>query len=160
MKIESILNQFNELDTEPRTSRESTQQDSAQWERRDSSFLSSTPPPESTQSRTSSVRSDSRTRTPWDAGGYSLPRDNISTPSSRSPFSTVSWGEQQESQRLQNVPNNAIRNVSMDASASYTLPVRRKHGMHELGLKLTVFQEEWLLLQMSIKMHGLQKGAP
>ncbi|PCD31562.1 hypothetical protein FGRA07_10105 [Fusarium graminearum] len=124
MKIESILNQFNELDTEPRTSRESTQQDSAQWERRDSSFLSSTPPPESTQSRTSSVRSDSRTRTPWDAGGYSLPRDNISTPSSRSPFSTVSWGEQQESQRLQNVPNNAIRNVSMDASASYTLPVR------------------------------------
>lgn len=32
--------------------------------------------------------------------------------------------------------------------------------MHELGLKLTVFQEEWLLLQMSIKMHGLQKGAP
>ncbi|KAH7003625.1 hypothetical protein EDB82DRAFT_550053 [Fusarium venenatum] len=124
MKIESILNQFNELDTEARAGRESTHHDSAQWERRGSSFLSSTPPPESAQSRTSSVRSDSRTRTPWDAGGYSLPKDNISTPSSRSPFSAVSWGEQQESQRLQNAPNHALRKVSMDASAPYTLPVR------------------------------------
>ncbi|KAG8677009.1 hypothetical protein FPOAC2_03126 [Fusarium poae] len=124
MKIESILNQFNELDTEARTSRESTHHDGAQWERRGSSFLS-TPPPESAQSRTSSVRSDSRTRTPWDAGGYSLPRDSTSTPSSRSPFSAVSWGEQQESQRLQNASNHALRKVSMDASASYTLPVRR-----------------------------------
>jgi hypothetical protein len=31
--------------------------------------------------------------------------------------------------------------------------------MRKLGLKLTVFQEEWPLLQMFIKMHGLQKGA-
>ncbi|RGP74409.1 hypothetical protein FSPOR_1418 [Fusarium sporotrichioides] len=139
MKIESILNEFNELDTEARTSRESTHQDIAQWERRGSSFLSSTPPPpESAQSRTSSVRSDSRTRTPWDAGGYSLPRENVSTPSSRSPFSAVSWGEQQESQRLQNAPNHALRKVSIDASAPYTLPVRISsvstiNGSHVIG---------------------------
>ncbi|KAJ4006786.1 hypothetical protein NW766_010193 [Fusarium irregulare] len=134
MKIESILNQFNELEAEARTSRESTRQNSVQWERRGSSFPSSTPSPESAQSRASSVRSDSRTRTPWDAGGYSLPRDNVSTPSSRSPFSTISWGDQQETSRLQSAPRNPMRKVSMDASASmshqgasapYTLPVRR-----------------------------------
>ncbi|KAF4436487.1 hypothetical protein F53441_13239 [Fusarium austroafricanum] len=133
MKIESILNQFSELETEARNSRESTQQCIAQREQGGPSFSLPTPSPDHAQSRAPSVRSDSRTRTPWDAGGYSLPKDTGPTSSSRSPFSAVSWGEQQESVRRQNVSNNHSRQVSMDASAgihlqgttgTYALPVR------------------------------------
>ncbi|WZH43529.1 uncharacterized protein QYS62_004536 [Fusarium acuminatum] len=133
MKIESILNQLNEVEPETRNSPESIQQHNTHGERRGSSFSLSTPSPDFAQSRTPSVRSDSRTRTPWDAGGYSLPRDAGPTTSSRSTFSVVSWGEQQESARRQNVSNYHSRQVSVDrlakmnlqgAGTPYTLPVR------------------------------------
>ncbi|KAF5530698.1 hypothetical protein FNAPI_13497, partial [Fusarium napiforme] len=122
MKIESILNQFSELDTEARNSRESPQLFNEQKEQRGPSFSLSTPSPDCTQSRTSSVRSDSRTRTPWDAGGYSLPRDIGPKNSSRPPFTPVTWEEQQESARRQNASNHHSRQVSMDTSASINLP--------------------------------------
>ncbi|KAI1062199.1 hypothetical protein LB506_009850 [Fusarium annulatum] len=99
MKIESILNQFSELDTEARDSRESPHLYNEQKEHRGPSLSLSTPSPDCTQSRTSSVRSDSRTRTPWDAGGYSLPRDIGPKNSTRPPFTPVTWEEQQESAR-------------------------------------------------------------
>ncbi|KAF4986769.1 hypothetical protein FGRMN_10687 [Fusarium graminum] len=133
MKIESILNQFNELEPETGNSPESVYQYSAQEERRGSSFSLSTPSPDFAQSRTPTIRSDSRTRTPWDAGGYSLPRDTGSAASARSPFSVVSWGEQQESARRQSVSNNHSRQISVDrlakmslhgAGAPYALPAR------------------------------------
>ncbi|CAJ0539903.1 Ff.00g072840.m01.CDS01 [Fusarium sp. VM40] len=133
MKIESILNQLNEVEPETRNSPESIQQHNMHGERRGSSFSLSTPSPDFAQSRTPSVRSDSRTRTPWDAGGYSLPRDAGPTTASRSSFSVVSWGEQQESARRQNVSNYHSRQVSVDrlakmnlqgAGTPYTLPVR------------------------------------
>ncbi|KAH7164327.1 hypothetical protein DER46DRAFT_506302 [Fusarium sp. MPI-SDFR-AT-0072] len=122
MKIESILNQFSELDTEARDIRESPQLFSEQKEQRGPSFSLSTPSPDCAQSRTSSVRSDSRTRTPWDAGGYSLPRDIGPKNSSRPPFAPVTWEEQQESARRQNASNYHARQVSMDTSASISLP--------------------------------------
>ncbi|PNP79633.1 hypothetical protein FNYG_06979 [Fusarium nygamai] len=122
MKIESILNQFSELDTEARNSRESPQLFNEQKEQRGPSLSLSTPSPDCTQSRTSSVRSDSRTRTPWDAGGYSLPRDIGPKNSSRPPFTPVTWEEQQESARRQNASNHHSRQVSMDTSASISLP--------------------------------------
>ncbi|KAF5629582.1 uncharacterized protein FTJAE_8557 [Fusarium tjaetaba] len=122
MKIESILNQFSELDTEARNSRESPQLFNEQKEQRGPSLSLSTPSPDCTQSRTSSVRSDSRTRTPWDAGGYSLPRDIGPKNSSRPPFTPVPWEEQQESARRQNASNHHPRQVSMDTSASISLP--------------------------------------
>ncbi|KAH7204050.1 hypothetical protein DER44DRAFT_747519 [Fusarium oxysporum] len=122
MKIESILNQFSELDTKARDSRESPQLFSEQKEQRGPSFSLSTPSPDCAQSRTSSVRSDSRTRTPWDAGGYSLPRDIGPQNSSRPPFAPVTWEEQQESARRQNASNYHSRQVSMDTSASISLP--------------------------------------
>ncbi|KAF5697928.1 hypothetical protein FMUND_15255 [Fusarium mundagurra] len=121
MKIESILNQFSELDTEARNSRESPQLFNEQKEQRGPSLSLSTPSPDCTQSRTSSVRSDSRTRTPWDAGGYSLPRD-IGPKNSRPPFTPVTWEEQQESARRQNASNYHSRQVSMDTPASISLP--------------------------------------
>ncbi|KAF5617610.1 hypothetical protein F25303_13247 [Fusarium sp. NRRL 25303] len=133
MKIESILNQFSELDTEARDSRKSPHISNEQKEHRGPSLSLSTPSPDCTQSRTSSVRSDSRTRTPWDAGGYSLPRDIDPKNSSRPPFTPVTWEEQQESARRQNASNYHPRQVSMDTSASinlhgsaesYALPVR------------------------------------
>ncbi|KAH7223539.1 hypothetical protein BKA60DRAFT_450696 [Fusarium oxysporum] len=122
MKIESILNQFSELDTKARDSRESPQLFSEQKEQRGPSLSLSTPSPDCAQSRTSSVRSDSRTRTPWDAGGYSLPRDIGPKNSSRPPFAPVTWEEQQESARRQNASNYHSRQVSMDTSASISLP--------------------------------------
>nr|RBQ82398.1 hypothetical protein FVER53263_02660 [Fusarium verticillioides] len=146
MKIESILNQFSELDTEARHSRESLQLFNEQKEQRGPSLSLSTPSPDCTQSRTSSVRSDSRTRTPWDAGGYSLPRDVGPKNSSRHPFTPVTWEEQQESARRQNASNHHSRQVSMDTSASislpgsagsYALPVRRMPSTPE------VHQDAW-----------------
>ncbi|KAL5623052.1 hypothetical protein FOBRF1_002302 [Fusarium oxysporum] len=146
MKIESILNQFSELDTKARDSRESPQLFSEQKEQRGPSFSLSTPSPDCAQSRTSSVRSDSRTRTPWDAGGYSLPRDIGPQNSSRPPFAPVTWEEQQESARRQNASNYHSRQVSMDTSASislpgstgsYALPVRRMPSTPE------VHQDGW-----------------
>ncbi|KAF6516850.1 hypothetical protein HZS61_004053 [Fusarium oxysporum f. sp. conglutinans] len=122
MKIESILNQFSELDTKARDSRESPQLFSEQKEQRGPSLSLSTPSPDCAQSRTSSVRSDSRTRTPWDAGGYSLPRDIGPKNSSRPPFAPVTWEEQQESARRQNASNYHSRQASMDTSASISLP--------------------------------------
>ncbi|KAF5597043.1 uncharacterized protein FSUBG_8613 [Fusarium subglutinans] len=122
MKIESILNQFSELDTEARDSRESPQLLNEQKEQRGPSLSLSTPSPDYTQSRTPSVRSDSRTRTPWDAGGYSLPRDIGPKNASRSPFTPVTWEEQQEAARRQNASNYHSRQVSMDTSASISLP--------------------------------------
>ncbi|KAF4434542.1 hypothetical protein FACUT_7900 [Fusarium acutatum] len=122
MKIESILNQFSELDTEARNSRESPQLFNEQKEQRGPSLSLSTPSPDCTQSRTSSVRSDSRTRTPWDAGGYSLPRDIGPKNSSRPPFTPVTWEEQQETARRQNASNYHSRQVSVDTSASISLP--------------------------------------
>ncbi|KAF5591325.1 hypothetical protein FPANT_5718 [Fusarium pseudoanthophilum] len=122
MKIESILNQLSELDTEARNSRESPQLFNEQKGQRGPSLSLSTPSPDCTQSRTSSVRSDSRTRTPWDAGGYSLPRDIGPKNSSRPPFTPVTWEEQQESARRQNASNHHSRQVSMDTSASISLP--------------------------------------
>ncbi|KAI3584821.1 hypothetical protein IWW34DRAFT_608748 [Fusarium oxysporum f. sp. albedinis] len=122
MKIESILNQFSELDTKARDSRESPQLFSEQKEQRGPSLSLSTPSPDCAQSRTSSVRSDSRTRTPWDAGGYSLPRDMGPKNSSRPPFAPVTWEEQQESARRQNASNYHSRQVSMDTSANISLP--------------------------------------
>uniref|UniRef100_A0A0D2XNF0 Uncharacterized protein n=1 Tax=Fusarium oxysporum (strain Fo5176) TaxID=660025 RepID=A0A0D2XNF0_FUSOF len=122
MKIESILNQFSELDTKARDSRESPQLFSEQKEQRGPSLSLSTPSPDCAQSRTSSVRSDSRTRTPWDAGGYSLPRDIGPKNSSQPPFAPVTWEEQQESARRQNASNYHSRQVSMDTSASISLP--------------------------------------
>ncbi|VTT71812.1 unnamed protein product [Fusarium fujikuroi] len=160
MKIESILNQFSELDTEARDSRESPHLFNEQKEHRGPSLSLSTPSPDCTQSRTSSVRSDSRTRTPWDAGGYSLPRDIGPKNSSRPPFTPVTWEEQQESARRQNASNYHSRQVSMETSASinlhgsagsYALPVR---------LGLTLIQVECLQLQKSIKMLGRRKGTP
>ncbi|TVY67030.1 hypothetical protein Focb16_v010546 [Fusarium oxysporum f. sp. cubense] len=146
MKIESILNQFSELDTKARDSRESPQLFSEQKEQRGPSLSLSTPSPDCAQSRTSSVRSDSRTRTPWDAGGYSLPRDIGPKNSSRPPFAPVTWEEQQESARRQNASNYHSRQVSMDTSASislpgstgsYALPVRRMPSTPE------VHQDGW-----------------
>ncbi|KAF4483567.1 hypothetical protein FAGAP_11670 [Fusarium agapanthi] len=122
MKIESILNQFSELDTEARDSRESPQLLNEQKEQGGPSLSLSTPSPDYTQSRTPSVRSDSRTRTPWDAGGYSLPREIGPKNASRSPFTPVTWEEQQESARRQNASNYHSRQVSMDTSASISLP--------------------------------------
>ncbi|KAF5615648.1 hypothetical protein F52700_13311 [Fusarium sp. NRRL 52700] len=122
MKIESILNQFSELDTEARDNRESTQIFNDQKEQRGPSLSLSTPSPDCTQSRASSVRSDSRTRTPWDAGGYSLPRDVGPKNSSRPSLTPVTWEEQQESARHQNASNYHSRQVSMDTSASISLP--------------------------------------
>ncbi|SCN78868.1 uncharacterized protein FFB20_15192 [Fusarium fujikuroi] len=146
MKIESILNQFSELDTEARDSRESPHLFNEQKEHRGPSLSLSTPSPDCTQSRTSSVRSDSRTRTPWDAGGYSLPRDIGPKNSSRPPFTPVTWEEQQESARRQNASNYHSRQVSMETSASinlhgsagsYALPVRRMPSTPE------VHQDAW-----------------
>ncbi|KAG5813834.1 hypothetical protein H9Q74_002543 [Fusarium xylarioides] len=145
MKIESILNQFSELDTEARNSRESPQLFNEQKEQRGPSLSLSTPSPDCTQSRTSSVRSDSRTRTPWDAGGYSLPRDIGPKNSSRPPFKPVTWEEQQESARRQNASNYHSRQVSMDTSASMSLP--GSAGSYVLPVRMPstpeVHQDAW-----------------
>ncbi|KAF5018150.1 hypothetical protein F66182_9877 [Fusarium sp. NRRL 66182] len=134
MKIESMLNQFMELDTEAGSNRESTSQYGAESEGGRSSFPLPTPSPECAPPSTPSVQPDSRTRTPWDAGGYSLPRDAGLANSSRPPFSAISWGEQQQhSKGLHNASNVHSRHVSMEksanmkshgASAPYPLPVR------------------------------------
>ncbi|KAF5699530.1 hypothetical protein FGLOB1_11312 [Fusarium globosum] len=139
MKIESILNQFSELDTEARDSRESPHLFNEQKEHRGPSLSLSTPSPDCTQSRTSSVRSDSRTRTPWDAGGYSLPRDIGPKNSSRPPFTPVTWEEQQESARRQNASNYHSR---------------QDHMRYQSGKKTQNHNPK------SIKMLGRRKGTP
>ncbi|KAJ3462945.1 hypothetical protein MRS44_007731 [Fusarium solani] len=148
MKIESILNQSTGLGPGAESKGDRTSPSGPKNGPEGPYFSLPTPSPECAPSKTASGQPDSRTRTPWDAGGYSLPREPSSNTSSRSSFAFLSPRDHRDTARPTDASNDSnyhSRRMSMETSTTavspgvatpYSLPVR----MHSIP---DVQQDSW-----------------
>ncbi|EEU45068.1 uncharacterized protein NECHADRAFT_20897, partial [Fusarium vanettenii 77-13-4] len=142
MKIESILNQSTGLGPSVESNGNRTSPSGSNNGPEGPYFSLPTPSPECAPSKTASGQPDSRTRTPWDAGGYSLPREPSSNTSSRPSFAFLSPRDHRDTARPTDASadsNYHSRRMSMETSTTavspgvatpYSLPVREVRPSH------------------------------
>lgn len=142
MKIESILNQSTGLGPGAESKGDRISPSGPKNGPEGPYFSLPTPSPECAPSKTASGQPDSRTRTPWDAGGYSLPREPSSNTSLRSSFAFLSPRDHRDTARPTDASSDSnyhSRRMSMETSTTavspgvatpYSLPVRYAATSH------------------------------